>query len=146
MRDLHLHDTIERTVHVEVQAEVQKVLMVGCGDEHPLGVDADLWRRGFGRGVGAAIERGAGEHDADLDTAIELEDPVEAVDVVADPAIPGDHQLAPIPGVASRVAGVGARPENTAITLIQGHRGRQVARAGLVLDIGSGVDEENRVE
>src|SRR5262245_32499339 len=37
MRDLHLHEVIERTVHVEVQAEVQKVLMVGCGHEHPFG-------------------------------------------------------------------------------------------------------------
>src|SRR5689334_12474326 len=143
MCDLHLHQAIERTIHVEIQPEAEKVLMVGCAHEHPIAVDANFGGRGFGRAVSAAIERSASKQDAGLDAAIELKDPIEAVDVVADPAIPRHHQLARVAGVAI-VFGLwaGPRPKNAGMSLIQGHYVWNDDLAGFVLGIWAFVVKE----
>jgi hypothetical protein len=83
-------------------------------------VDADQRRGGvFPFAVAhAAVEGSAGEHDLHLDRAVHAEDPVETVDVVADPGVPRHHELAAAARVARGVGGIGTRPEDAKVALV----------------------------
>ena len=130
---MHLVDGVALAVEVEVEARVEEVLVVhrveALGDQRPVrGLLARLHRTG---------RDDPGELDLELDRAVEVEHPVEAVVVVADRRDEADHEPARAPHLGLAGAEVPVLPEQAGVLLVQADRVRERDRlARAVADDG----------
>ena len=129
--DVHLLHRVGQPVHGHVQPGAEQVLVHGPGQAgRDLGGVrvAPSCRAGVGRG-----EQHAGRLDLELDRAVQVEVPVEAVVVVADRGEVGDHETALAARLSRAVEDVGVLPQDAEILFVDADRVRYRPRlAGFV--------------
>ena len=93
---VHLDDAIgQRPIHIQIQPEGEEMLVVRRRQ-----VLADQVAVGIVRPIGHRLGRHhTGERHAHFEAAVLVEDPVEAVIVVADGGDEAEHQVASAPGL-----------------------------------------------
>ena len=130
---VHLVDGVALAVEIEVEPRVEEVLVVhrveALGDERSVG-------RLLARLDGARRDD-PGELDLELDRAVEVEHPVEAVVVIADRRDEADHETARAPHLGVAGAEVPVLPEQPGVLLVQADRiGERDGLAGSVAHDG----------